>query len=311
MRRPVTLLASGAVAVMAFTGLTSCTPASGRYISMIYSPAQITEQLDVVYGSAPGLPDRGNGQTTRTETLRLDIYKPANSADAHRNRPAVMMVHGGGFKAGDKASMEVNATEWARRGYVAISVGYRLDDDNQCQAVQHGQTTDPALILECETAILAAQHDTQAAVRWARARAATLGINPTKVAVWGTSAGAVTAINVAYNSTNPGSSGTPGQSSKVQASAAMSGAAYDTSIIGRGDSPVIQAHNPADQAVLYSIAREGADVALARGLIVEFITYRDTAPGTIHAGGMYQKHKAELDNKVTAFFYEHLQLTQA
>lgn len=310
MRRPLTLLASGAVAVMAFAGLASCAPTSGRYISMIYSPAQITEQLDVTYGSAPSLPDRGNGHTTTPETLRLDVYKVTNAADPHRNRPLVVMVHGGGFKAGDKSQMADLANEWARRGYVALSVEYRTDDDNQCQKVQHELTTDPVLIRECEAAIAAAQHDTQAAIRWARARATTLGINPTKVAVWGSSAGAVTAVNVAYNSTDPGSSGTPGQSSKVQAIAAMSGAAYDTSIIGPGDSPVIQAHNPADQAVLYSVARKGADVALAKGLIVDFVTYRDTAPGTIHAMGMYEAHKAELDTKVTAFFYEHLQLTQ-
>ncbi len=120
----------------------------------------------------------------------------------------------------------------------------------------------------------------------------------------------MTAINLAYNSTDPGTSGTPGQSSEVGAVAAMSGAAYDTTIIDADDDAVFQAHNPYDNAVLYSIAREGADVALDEGLTVEFVTYTDRGTA-VHGLGLYKAHKAELDERVTAFFYEQLHLTQS
>ncbi|CAN5758641.1 MAG: alpha/beta hydrolase [Iamia sp.] len=309
MRRSKLRLVALVVAVAGLGALAACTPTSGRYITMIYSEAQITRTANISYGSAPALPDRGNGQTSPTEVLKLDVVAPSVTADAGQDRPAVLLVHGGGFRGGTKAKMTDVAFEWARRGYVAVPVGYRLDDDNQCQAVQHGQTDDPALILECETAVRAAQHDVQAAVRWVRAHRSDLGIDPAKVAVWGTSAGAVTAINVAYNSTDPGTSGTPGQSSEVSAVAAMSGAAYDTTIIDGDDGSVFQAHNPYDNAVLYSLARDGADAALARGLTVEFVTYTDRGTAA-HGMGLYKAHKAELDERVAAFFYEQLDLSQ-
>ena len=75
----------------------------------------------------------------------------------------------------------------------------------------------------CEAAAIEAQHDAQAAVRWLRAHAADYGIDPTRIAVGGGSAGADTALLVGIHSEDPGSSGTPGESSKVGGVISISG----------------------------------------------------------------------------------------
>jgi acetyl esterase/lipase len=61
------------------------------------------------------------------------------------------------------------------------------------------------------------KHDAQAAVRWLRANAATYRLDPSRIAIGGSSAGAITAMMVSYNAVDPGSSGNPGYPSDVAA----------------------------------------------------------------------------------------------
>ena len=75
-----------------------------------------------------------------------------------------MWVHGGGFTTGSKSSGERWATLFAKQGYVAVSIDYRLLSATGCG----GQ---PAPSPQCLQAALAAQYDAQAAVRWLRANA--------------------------------------------------------------------------------------------------------------------------------------------
>ena len=59
---------------------------------------------------------------------RLDVYRPANA----QNAPVIFMVHGGGWRRGDKDAAGVvnNKVEhWLPKGYIVISVGYRLVPD--------------------------------------------------------------------------------------------------------------------------------------------------------------------------------------
>src|SRR5581483_10408367 len=99
------------------------------------------------------------------------------------------IVHGGGFVAGDStnSAMVRMANAFARRGYVAASINYRLLGDGDC-----ARENPPSQA--CFDAAIAAQHDAQAAVRWFRAHAGTYGVDPTRVAIGGGSAGAVTAL---------------------------------------------------------------------------------------------------------------------
>lgn len=236
------LLAAGAVAVAVVASGCTVDPPAGasplRYRDAIFSA--VTEADGLTYGSAPDA--SGNAQT-----LTLDMYRP--TSDTQTGRPAIVLVHGGGFRGGTSknASMVRLAQAFAQRGYVAVSINYRLLGTEQCA----GQ--DPPS-QACVTAVLAAQHDAQAAVRWLRANATTYGVDQTRIAIEGGSAGAGTALAVGVNSSDPGTSGNPGYSSKVGAAVSISGelphsvaSTYDDA----ADSPILMFNGTADKTVPY------------------------------------------------------------
>jgi dienelactone hydrolase len=178
-----------------------------RYRDTVFTNTTVTS--DLAYGSAPDA--QGN-----PKTLTLDLYQP--TGDTQTKRPAIVWIHGGAFHGGDKTSQPFPklATQFAQRGYVAASINYRLLATDKCAGVH----PPPA---SCVAAAIEAQHDAQAAVRWLRAHATEYGIDPTRIAVGGGSAGADTALLVGAHSEDPGSSGTPNESSKVGGVVSISG----------------------------------------------------------------------------------------
>ena len=98
---------------------------------------------------------------------RLDIYQP--SQRNAEKLPAIVFIHGGGWRQGDKMMGGRRVVPFVRSGnYVGISVGYRLSDE----------------------AIWPAQiHDVKAAIRFIRANADKYGIDPQKIGLIGPSAG--------------------------------------------------------------------------------------------------------------------------
>ena len=100
---------------------------------------------------------------------KLDLYVPAEPSDSLR--PALVVVHGGGWRSGDKQRGQWSRipARYARDGYVAISVNYRLT----------GEAPWPAQI-----------EDVKAAVRWLRAHAAEHRVDVGRIGAYGNSAGA-------------------------------------------------------------------------------------------------------------------------
>ncbi len=149
-------------------------PASGRYIEEAFQNVQVTP--NVTYGSATDY--LGNNQT-----LLLDVYEPAGDVP-NLNRPAIVWIHGGTFCRGDKRDSKIVAlaTAFAKRGYVSVSINYRLRDR---AAVD-------------ETAATDAMQDARQAVAWLRNNSSLYHIDPTLIAIAGTSAGAITSLRVAY-----------------------------------------------------------------------------------------------------------------
>lgn len=96
--------------------------------------------------------------------LLLDMGRPTGAGPY----PAVMCIHGGGFRAGDRHGYDEMVKTLARRGFVAVTVEYRLSPKYQF----------PAAI-----------YDVKAGVRWLRANAKKYHINPDKIGVMGGSAG--------------------------------------------------------------------------------------------------------------------------
>lgn len=98
--------------------------------------------------------------------LQLDLYLP--KAAINHQKPGIVFVHGGGWRAGFRTNFTPMAIGMAQRGYVAATISYRLSPEAQY----------PAAI-----------HDVKAAIRWLRKNAKKYGVNPDHIAVGGGSAG--------------------------------------------------------------------------------------------------------------------------
>ena len=116
--------------------------------------------------------------------LKLDVYYP--KTDLFKNRPVVMLIHGGAFYIGSKESAceKALATSLAKRGYLVASIDYRL-----------GFKLTPA---EVELSAYRAIQDANAALRFLAHNAKGLRIDPTQVYIGGISAGAVASLNTAF-----------------------------------------------------------------------------------------------------------------
>ena len=204
-----------------------------RYRDLVFSAVSRTN--DVTYGSAPDL--AGNAVT-----LELDVYQPAG--DTVTQRPALVWVHGGGFCCGDKGDEATQATTFARKGYLVVSINYRLLATSGCSGASG---VSPA----CYTAATEAVHDGQAAVRWLRANAAIYHVDPDRIGIGGESAGAIVATGAGLHSEDPGTSGNPGYSSTVQGWVSISGGLPNGLYAGAGDAPGMLFSGTADTIVPY------------------------------------------------------------
>jgi acetyl esterase/lipase len=129
--------------------------------------------------------------------LLADIFYPTKAV--RKKFPAVVMVFGGGWRSGDKSQNVPIAQQLALKGYVAMTIEYRLS---------------------LEAPYPAAVEDVKAAIRWMRANAEQYHIDKDKIATLGMSAGAQLATLV--GTTNEigkfeGNGGNPAFSSAVQA----------------------------------------------------------------------------------------------
>lgn len=100
------------------------------------------------------------------EKQKLDILRPEKRDGP---LPAILLIHGGGWREGRREEQRGIAARFAQAGYIAIPVSYRLT----------GEAPFPACI-----------DDVVAAARWVRAHAADYGIAPDRIGALGHSAGA-------------------------------------------------------------------------------------------------------------------------
>ena len=202
-----------------------------RYRDTVFSAVTLTSNLQ--YGSAVN-------SSGVNQALLLDLRQP--TGDTLTSRPALVFVHGGGFSGGDKASGVAPdmATEFAKRGYVTVSINYRLIA-GPCGGSNLGGA--------CVGAALDAGHDAQAAVRWLRANAARYRIDPTRIGISGESAGGITAALVGMRGDDPGTSGNPGFSSRVSGWVSISGGLPSGVFASADDAPALLFHGDADPIV--------------------------------------------------------------
>lgn len=131
--------------------------------------------------------------TKNGESLKLDIYLPAGDSDFER--ATLIYMHGGGFSTGTRDSDKIKdfCQEMAGYGYVVASISYRLTRKDKpgafgcnCPAIEKINTFNAAV------------EDVQDAAFFLIENREQFGINPQKIILAGSSAGAEAVLNTAY-----------------------------------------------------------------------------------------------------------------
>jgi acetyl esterase/lipase len=145
---------------------------------------RVTIEENVVFG-------RGGARE-----LTCDVFRPASGTG---NRAGLLLVHGGAWQMGDRSQLRAYGIQLGREGFTCVASSYRLTPESPW----------PAQI-----------HDVKAALRFMRARAEWLGIEPDAVAALGASAGghlALLAAGTVGHAPFEGEGGHPGEDASVRA----------------------------------------------------------------------------------------------
>lgn len=155
---------------------------------MVDERGRVTIEDGVVFGSGGG------------RDLKCDVFTPPGGA---KDAPSVLIIHGGGWREGDRSQLRAYGLRLGREGYVCVATEYRLTPEAPW----------PAQI-----------EDVKAAIRWMRANSDELGLDPDRIAVEGNSAGAHLALLAAGTpglAEFEGEGGNPGVSTAVAAAIAI------------------------------------------------------------------------------------------
>ncbi len=225
---------------------------NGRYIDDIFTST--TSTLDIKYGENTSI--SGN-----TIELFADVFEPAN--DSETKRPLMILMHGGSFTSGERTDIHDLCEGYALKGYVVASINYRLYD---------GPLIPFPDSLDMGEVLIQSVGDAKAAVRYFKNDAATTDlfkIDTNTIIVGGVSAGAMTALHVAYldeNDDTPqfiddilaNNGGLEGNSnnlfqhsSEVHGVISFSGALYRDHFLDGNEAPVFSVHDELDGIVPY------------------------------------------------------------
>lgn len=182
------------------------------------------------------------------QNLEMDIYLPQNDPDT--DRPVIIYVHGGGFQDGTRNSDDIVqfCTNLAEFGYVVASISYRLTRKGQpggfgcdCPVSEKLETFDAAVA------------DIQDATFYLIQNYEYLGIDPQKIILAGSSAGAEAVLITAYSP--PVCYDLPSGPVAYAGVIGMAGAIPDTSIIYEESAvPSLFFHGTDDNLVPYATA---------------------------------------------------------
>lgn len=220
---------------------------------------EVKVDMDVPYGTAMGyythapIGDKKStfkllfhSGTPKPVTLEMDIYTPVGD-DAAAKRPLLLLMHGGSFFIGNKA--EPGQKGWgeyfASLGYVAVSIDYRLGFH--------------ATKKEIRQAEYRALEDADAALEYLLGRE-DLRIDRDRVFLCGTSAGAITALNLAFR---------PGNPYPVRAIANLWGSVHDLSVLENASIPILSFQSPNDPVMPYGAGYPFPKLSLVTPLFVD------------------------------------------
>lgn len=217
------------------------------------------------------------------EKLTLDIYSPADSKP--ENRPAIIWMHGGGFRYGnDKQQRYIVeiAKRFAKRGYVCISINYRLRENPRDD--KSGTIND-------------ALEDAMKGLNWVRKRSKKLGIDKSKIIMGGGSAGGILGSNFCYHDANKKEDW---DKSGIVAFVNLWGSpdsSWGKFKIDENDPPTIIVHGTEDASVPYENSKKIIAALQQNGVKNELVTIE----GAGHTPAM---HMDDFEIKIAAFLSE-------
>ena len=242
---------------------TSNPPASdkcgGRYNTELFTG--VKTYPDVQYGRSINI-------TGIQENLLMDVYEPVG--DTAKQRVLIIFVHGGSWTDGTKRQGQELCTRFAKKGYVAASIDYRLGIENPLNDKTRGE------------AVYRGVQDIKAAIRYARANATILKIDSTQIFLGGYSAGATNVVHAAYWDENEvpqsinktrwgnleGTGGNPNSASEVQAVYSIAGSIADLNWIQNGEPPVVCVHSKTDNTVPCNNGLDGKGIYVYGGAAI-------------------------------------------
>ena len=131
----------------------------------------------------------------RDSALYLDVYKPLNPRE---DKAAVISLFGGGFFSGARNNREMKQVAQAltERGFTVISIDYRLGFQDKEMVASHSKLFKLTELFQY--CIDIATQDCAAAVAWTCANADMLDIDPSRIILTGSSAGAISVLQLDY-----------------------------------------------------------------------------------------------------------------
>ena len=255
-------------------------PEGTRYVFEVFDDVDVTR--NVAYRTT-------TNHLGQTVTLRLDIYQPRG--DTAARRPVMMWMHGGFWVGGDKTNMENWARASARRGYVGVSVQYRLRSS----------------ITEFADAAMDAYDDTAVAAQWLEDHAAEYRIDPDAIIAGGYSAGAINAMNLVFLPPDRGPAVSP-----VDGAVSVAGMSFAPVRAGRA--PVQMFNGTIDNLVPFQTAKGNCDTSNSVGNHCELVVYENQGHeigGTQFADVMERSHHFVFDQILIPKGYKATRMTLA
>lgn len=271
-------------------------PSSGLYVDPVFDVSLARDGS--VYGQSV------NVDGVRQD-LVLNVYKPVgghpdDTEFERRNRPVIVWAPGGGFVYNRGRTRTYWMLDLVRRGYVVVSIEYRVRPELPYGF--SGFLTDPERFVDLFEAARDGQHDMQAAVRWVRKNERSLKVDTSRIIAAGYSAGAIIALETAFDPDDPGTSGNPGYPSYV--AAAISGAGgYVPGVMGSidpGEPPIMILHGTHDTTVPVPGSLIPCAATLAAGNVCEAHLF----PGEPHDVGDFRPD--EMLALSVDFLYRHV-----
>ena len=234
--------------------------------------------------------------------LLLDLYEPTGPIVPGRRRPAILMIHGGGFFEGSRqfSPLVRMATELAMRGYVVASIDYRVRDDDPVLSARVQALPVTLGYFGFELRMIAAVDDGLTALDWLVDNSDTYYLDPTRLGVMGSSAGATTAIHLAYTVNDYGI-GAPALRFVVDffgsAIIPFLDPAVAASHLETGEPPLFIVHGIEDQTVPISRSELLVARAVEQGVPYEF----HAIAGAGHGFDFINPHVDEVEPGLTVF----------